>query len=100
MILNYICIKRRKLWEKWEILSRKMCIFSHFFSKKYINFPHIFSQITASVSFLPLLEEPVSFDVLIYTGKDTQAPEDWTESEAHLIQDAETVRMKQNFKRF
>ncbi|KAF1758936.1 hypothetical protein GCK72_015396 [Caenorhabditis remanei] len=54
----------------------------------------VLRQITASVSFLPLLEEPVSFDVLIYTGKDTQAPEDWTESEAHLIQDAETVQLR------
>uniref|UniRef100_A0A1I7XCX8 HORMA domain-containing protein n=1 Tax=Heterorhabditis bacteriophora TaxID=37862 RepID=A0A1I7XCX8_HETBA len=32
-----------------------------------------YSQITASVTFLPLLEEACSFDVLIYTGKDTEA---------------------------
>ncbi|KAK6044123.1 hypothetical protein COOONC_18373, partial [Cooperia oncophora] len=37
----------------------------------------VIRQITASVTFLPLLEEPCSFDVLIYTGKETEAPSDW-----------------------
>ncbi|CAL2042289.1 CBN-MDF-2 protein [Caenorhabditis brenneri] len=54
----------------------------------------VLRQITASVSFLPLLEEPVSFDVLIYTGKDTEAPEDWTESGACLIPNSETVQLR------
>uniref|UniRef100_A0A8R1HVX6 HORMA domain-containing protein n=1 Tax=Caenorhabditis japonica TaxID=281687 RepID=A0A8R1HVX6_CAEJA len=54
----------------------------------------VLRQISASVSFLPLLEEPVSFDVLIYTGKDTQAPEDWTESGACLIENSETVQLR------
>ncbi|CAI5447713.1 unnamed protein product [Caenorhabditis angaria] len=54
----------------------------------------VLRQITASVSFLPCLEEPVSFDVLIYTGKDTEAPEDWTESGACLINNSETVQLR------
>lgn len=53
---------------------------------------HLCSQITASVTFLPLLEVPCSFDVLIYTGKDTQMPQDWAESSACLIENAEQVR--------
>uniref|UniRef100_A0A1I7USP6 NADH dehydrogenase [ubiquinone] flavoprotein 3, mitochondrial n=1 Tax=Caenorhabditis tropicalis TaxID=1561998 RepID=A0A1I7USP6_9PELO len=54
----------------------------------------VLRQITASVSFLPCLEEPVSFDVLIYTGKETEAPEDWTESGACLIPNHETVQLR------
>uniref|UniRef100_A0A158P9H9 HORMA domain-containing protein n=1 Tax=Angiostrongylus cantonensis TaxID=6313 RepID=A0A158P9H9_ANGCA len=51
----------------------------------------VIRQITASVTFLPLLEEPCSFDVLIYTGKETEAPEDWVESSACLIKNCEQV---------
>ncbi|VDO18377.1 unnamed protein product [Brugia timori] len=51
-------------------------------------------QITASVTFLPLLEAPCSFDVLIYTGKETDTPEDWTESNACIINDAEQVQLR------
>ncbi|KAK6110949.1 Uncharacterized protein BM_BM14041 [Brugia malayi] len=54
----------------------------------------VIRQITASVTFLPLLEAPCSFDVLIYTGKETDTPEDWTESNACIINDAEQVQLR------
>ncbi|KAF8374003.1 mdf-2, partial [Pristionchus pacificus] len=54
----------------------------------------VIRQITASVTFLPLLEVPCSFDVLIYTGKDTQMPQDWAESSACLIENAEQVQLR------
>ena len=53
-----------------------------------------FRQITASVTFLPYLEELCSFDVLIYTGKQAEAPSEWTESSACLIENAEQVCFK------
>ncbi|ETN74865.1 hypothetical protein RB195_002633 [Necator americanus] len=54
----------------------------------------VIRQITASVTFLPLLEEPCSFDVLIYTGKETEAPVDWVESSACLIKNSEQVQLR------
>ncbi|KAM3725726.1 Mitotic spindle assembly checkpoint protein MAD2A [Dirofilaria immitis] len=54
----------------------------------------VIRQITASVTFLPLLETQCSFDVLIYTGKETDTPEDWTESSACIINDAEQVQLR------
>ncbi|EYB98832.1 hypothetical protein Y032_0127g1367 [Ancylostoma ceylanicum] len=54
----------------------------------------VIRQITASVTFLPLLEEPCSFDVLIYTGKETEAPADWVESSACLIKNSEQVQLR------
>lgn len=54
----------------------------------------VIRQITASVTFLPLLETACSFDVLIYTGKDTEAPKDWTDSGACLIENAEQVQLR------
>ncbi|VDM95846.1 unnamed protein product [Thelazia callipaeda] len=54
----------------------------------------VIRQITATVTFLPLLETQCSFDVLTYTGKETDTPEDWTECSACLISDAEEVQLR------
>jgi len=45
----------------------------------------IIRQITASVTFLPLIEEPCSFDVLVYTDKWAEVPEQWDESDPKYI---------------
>ncbi|VDK76940.1 unnamed protein product [Litomosoides sigmodontis] len=54
----------------------------------------VMRQITASVTFLPLLESPCSFDVLIYTGKEADTPENWAETSACLIKGAEQVQLR------
>merc|ERR1711978_619005 len=51
-------------------------------------------QVTASVTFLPLLDCICSFDVLIYTEKDLEAPTQWGESEACLIANPEHVQLR------
>eukprot|EP00747_Dinoflagellata_sp_TGD_P164402 gnl/TRDRNA2_/TRDRNA2_184293_c0_seq1.p2 gnl/TRDRNA2_/TRDRNA2_184293_c0~~gnl/TRDRNA2_/TRDRNA2_184293_c0_seq1.p2 ORF type:complete len:225 (-),score=57.67 gnl/TRDRNA2_/TRDRNA2_184293_c0_seq1:105-779(-) len=45
----------------------------------------IIRQITASVTFLPLLDEPCTFDLLIYTDKETEVPLAWEESDPRYI---------------
>ncbi|CAE8606419.1 unnamed protein product [Polarella glacialis] len=45
----------------------------------------IIRQITASVTFLPLLDEPCAFDLLIYTDRDAQVPTAWAESDPKYI---------------
>merc|ERR1712050_621885 len=54
----------------------------------------VIRQITASVTFLPLLDCLCSFDVLIYTEKDLEAPTQWGESEACLIANPEHVQLR------
>ncbi|GFQ64806.1 mitotic spindle assembly checkpoint protein MAD2A [Trichonephila clavata] len=54
---------------------------------------NIIRQITASVSFLPLLDNQCSFDVLLYTGKDVNIPDEWAESTAHFIPEYEEVKL-------
>lgn len=54
----------------------------------------VIRQITASVSFLPLLEAACSFDMLIYTNQDTEVPAKWEESGAKIIKDREEVRLR------
>lgn len=51
-------------------------------------------QITASVTFLPLLDEACSFDMLIYTDQNTETPAKWEESDARIILDKENVQLR------
>ena len=41
----------------------------------------IIRQVTACVTFLPLLEEPCTFDLLVYTNTDAAVPKAWEESD-------------------
>merc|ERR1712117_48208 len=54
----------------------------------------VIRQITASVTFLPLLDCICSFDILIYTHKDLVAPDTWGESDACIIENSEEVKLR------
>ncbi|XP_056407739.1 mitotic spindle assembly checkpoint protein MAD2A [Hyla sarda] len=54
----------------------------------------VIRQITATVTFLPLLETACAFDLLIYTDKDSQVPEKWEESGPQFVSNSEEVRLR------
>ncbi len=54
----------------------------------------IMRQITASVTFLPLLNEPCAFDLLVYADKEATVPVLWEDSDPCLIQNGEQVKMR------
>ena len=54
----------------------------------------ILRQITASVTFLPLLEEPCTFDLLVYTNADCGVPVAWEESDPRYISTSSEVRLR------
>jgi len=54
----------------------------------------VIRQITASVTFLPLLETTCAFDLLVYTDKDLNVPESWDLSDPHFVQNAQQVKLK------
>jgi mitotic spindle assembly checkpoint protein MAD2 len=54
----------------------------------------IVRQITASVTFLPLLNEPCSFDLLVYTNKDAQVPAKWEDSDPCYIMNSQEVKLR------
>ncbi|TPX55168.1 hypothetical protein PhCBS80983_g05541 [Powellomyces hirtus] len=55
----------------------------------------VMRQITASVSFLPMLDEPCTFNILAYTDKDAEVPAEWIDSDARLItKNAEQVKLR------
>ena len=55
----------------------------------------IVRQITASVTFLPLLDEPCSFDLLVYADANAAAvPVTWEDSDPCFIANGEDVRLR------
>jgi mitotic spindle assembly checkpoint protein MAD2 len=54
----------------------------------------IMRQITASVTFLPLLSEPCQFDLLVYADKEATVPVTWEDSDPCIIQQAEEVKLR------
>ena len=54
----------------------------------------IMRQITSSVSFLPLLDFPCAFDLLVYTAADVAVPTTWEESDPRYISKSNEVRLR------
>eukprot|EP00434_Breviolum_minutum_P025007 symbB.v1.2.022091.t1/scaffold1946.1/size95412/3 len=55
----------------------------------------IIRQITASVTFLPLLDEPCTFDLLIYTDRAAEVPSAWGESDPkYIVGGSEEVKLR------
>ena len=54
----------------------------------------IIRQVTACVTFLPLLEEACSFDLLVYADADAKVPAAWEESDPKYIASSAEVRLR------
>lgn len=54
----------------------------------------IMRQITASVTFLPLLSEPCCFDLLVYADQAATVPVTWEDSDPCFIANSEEVRLR------
>ena len=56
----------------------------------------IIRQITASVTFLPLLQEPCTFDLLVYTNKDVDnVPATWSDSDpCYILKNSSEVKLR------
>jgi hypothetical protein len=46
------------------------------------------------VTFLPLLSEPCSFDLLVYTNKVAKVPKKWEDSDARYIINSQEVKLR------
>ena len=51
-------------------------------------------QITASVTFLPLLNEPCTFDLLIYADHAAVVPQKWEDSDPQYIMNSQEVKLR------
>lgn len=54
----------------------------------------LFRQITASVTFLPMLDGTCTFNVLVYADADSEVPLEWGDSDAKEVKNAEKVMLR------
>ncbi|OJD34874.1 mitotic spindle checkpoint component mad2 [Diplodia corticola] len=54
----------------------------------------LFRQITASVTFLPMLDGNCTFNVLVYADADSDVPVEWGDSDAKEIENGEKVQLR------
>eukprot|EP00462_Mataza_sp_D1_P006317 CAMPEP_0175122100 /NCGR_PEP_ID=MMETSP0087-20121206/1535_1 /TAXON_ID=136419 /ORGANISM="Unknown Unknown, Strain D1" /LENGTH=207 /DNA_ID=CAMNT_0016403713 /DNA_START=30 /DNA_END=653 /DNA_ORIENTATION=+ len=54
----------------------------------------VLRQLTQAVSFLPLLDCPCTFDLLVYTAADLAVPQQWEESDPRYIAKSNQVRFR------
>ncbi|KAI9670509.1 MAG: Mitotic spindle checkpoint component mad2 [Caeruleum heppii] len=54
----------------------------------------IFRQITASVTFLPMLDGNCTFNVMVYADADSDVPMEWGDSDAKEIANGEKVQLR------
>lgn len=54
----------------------------------------LFRQITASVTFLPMLDGNCTFNVLVYADVDSEVPLEWGDSDAKEVKNAEKVMLR------
>ncbi|KAI1320010.1 Mitotic spindle checkpoint component mad2 [Mortierella claussenii] len=54
----------------------------------------ILRQITASVTFLPMLDEKCTWTILCQTEKDAEVPATWSDTDPHLVHNAEQVKLR------
>lgn len=54
----------------------------------------VFRQITASVTFLPVLDGNCTFNVLVYADVDSEVPMEWGDSDAKEIKNGEKVQLR------
>uniref|UniRef100_A0A8C6LCN6 Mitotic spindle assembly checkpoint protein MAD2A n=1 Tax=Nothobranchius furzeri TaxID=105023 RepID=A0A8C6LCN6_NOTFU len=101
LVLVITCLETNEVLERWQFdiecdKSAKESSAPREKSIKTIQdeIRSVIRQITATVTFLPLLETPCAFDLLVYTDKDLVVPEKWEESGPQIIDQSEEVRLR------
>ncbi|XP_028842135.1 mitotic spindle assembly checkpoint protein MAD2A [Denticeps clupeoides] len=101
LVLVIMCLETNEVLERWQfdIQCDKTAKESSVPREKSIKsiqeeIRSVIRQITATVTFLPLLENTCAFDLLVYTDKDLEVPEKWEESGPQIINNSEEVRLR------
>jgi len=99
-------VETREVLERWEFKVENEVEIGKDGAKKLIEeavkdekkirgeIRDVIRQITASVTFLPLLDCLCSFDILIYTHSNTEVPEEWGDSDPCYIANSEEVKLR------
>ncbi|KAG4088559.1 HORMA domain-containing protein [Neocallimastix lanati (nom. inval.)] len=101
LVLVILSKESREVMERWEFIIQiqKDLENEHIREKSESEIQNeiqaILRQLTASVSFLPILEEPCTFNVLAYTDKNAEVPQTWIDSDPKYIKfNQEQVKLR------
>ncbi|KAK2852033.1 hypothetical protein Q5P01_008309 [Channa striata] len=101
LVLVITCLETNEVLERWQFdiecdKSAKESSAPREKSMKSIQeeIRSVIRQITATITFLPLLETPCAFDLLVYTDKDLVVPDKWEESGPQIINQSEELRLR------
>lgn len=101
LVLVILSKESREVMERWQFdIQIQKNIENEYVSKKSENeiqseIQAILRQLTASISFLPILEEPCTFNVLAYTDKNAEVPQTWIDSDPKYIKfNQEQVKLR------
>ncbi|CAG8501616.1 8176_t:CDS:2, partial [Ambispora leptoticha] len=100
LVLAIISQDTRETLERWEFDvhvkdGKENVIATKEKSEKEVRqeIQAVIRQIVSSVTFLPIYDEARTFNILAYTDKDVEVPNDWGDSHPHLIKEAELVKL-------
>eukprot|EP00088_Acartia_fossae_P016399 TRINITY_DN1916_c0_g1_i2.p1 TRINITY_DN1916_c0_g1~~TRINITY_DN1916_c0_g1_i2.p1 ORF type:complete len:213 (-),score=42.18 TRINITY_DN1916_c0_g1_i2:396-1034(-) len=106
LVLVLKSVETKEVLERWEFKIEHEMTLDAEGNKVFVNESNkdektikgeirdVIRQITASVTFLPLLDCLCSFDILIFTHKDTECPTEWDDSDPCYIVNSEEVKLK------
>jgi len=101
LVLVILSKESREVMERWQFdIQIQKNPGSDSISKKSENeiqseIQAILRQLTASISFLPILEEQCTFNVLAYTDKNAEVPQTWIDSDPKYIKfNQEQVKLR------
>ena len=84
----------RQITASVSLLVPSYCFFFNLLICSRLITPACFRLLFFKVTFLPLLNEPCSFDLLIYTNKDATVPQKWEESDPQYIMNSQEVKLR------
>ncbi|KAJ3585122.1 hypothetical protein NHX12_013844 [Muraenolepis orangiensis] len=101
LVLVVTCLETNEVLERWQFdiecdKSAKELSAPREKSLKVIQdeIRSVIRQVTATVTFMPLLDTACAFDLLVYTDKDLMVPEKWEESGPQIIHQSEVVALR------
>uniref|UniRef100_A0A0K0EFX9 HORMA domain-containing protein n=1 Tax=Strongyloides stercoralis TaxID=6248 RepID=A0A0K0EFX9_STRER len=103
LVVAIVAVESNETVEKWEFdieTDNEVSLDGPIKSKKYdeesvrSQIGVVIRQITASVSFLPLLKDRCVFDIMAFTGDSTLPNSEWEATKDRVIKNAETTAFR------
>ncbi|VDD74320.1 unnamed protein product [Mesocestoides corti] len=94
LVLVIKCVKTEEVLERWQFNVIKEDENVDFSQQIENELSVIVRQIVSSSTFLPVLSSSCTFDLLVYTDKNSEIPEGWGEAGPSFVPNSTQVQLK------